>query len=124
MRLARVGALGVAVVMVGFVVLLLQTDGETGVGARSGSMRSTKPADTQHSGQWPEPFSCAGVSECAPCAVIRAFWQSTMDLAVWAPACAAAGRITPPVVSAQTISAARAVRKPVKSARNRDINVS
>jgi len=35
MKLARVGALSVAVVMVGFVVLLLRTDGEAGVGARS-----------------------------------------------------------------------------------------
>lgn len=44
MRLARVGALGVAVVMVGFVVLLLQTDGETGVGARSPLLGQPAPA--------------------------------------------------------------------------------
>lgn len=44
MKLARVGALSVAAVMVGFVVLLLRTDGEAGVGARSPLLGQPAPA--------------------------------------------------------------------------------
>jgi cytochrome c biogenesis protein CcmG, thiol:disulfide interchange protein DsbE len=44
MKLARVGALSVAVVMVGFVVLLLRTDGDAGVGARSPLLGQPAPA--------------------------------------------------------------------------------
>ena len=44
MKLARVGALSVAVVMAGLVLLLLRTDGEAGVGARSPLLGQPAPA--------------------------------------------------------------------------------
>lgn len=44
MKPARIGALSVAVVMVGFVVLLLRTDGDAGVGARSPLLGQPAPA--------------------------------------------------------------------------------